>query len=288
MLEGFYMSRVITSTLNTQPSYQLWLTHKLDLLVKIWVGVILTGQWIFALYILVQFTLPLLTGQLDESRYAYMIRGYVNGDTINNAILLLHVIPVMLISLSGTFQLFPTIRQHYPRFHRINGRIYLTFGLLGAIGGLYLTWITGSRLSDLGALGVTVNGLLIPVMVYFARRYAVQRDFARHQRFAVHAFILINGVWTFRLLLMGWFMLNQGPQGNSANLDGLADVILSFASYLLPMLIAELIFRARERNTVASRLTATIAVGIAILITLIGTAAATMMMWGPGLLAINS
>ena len=129
MLEGFYMSRVITSTLNTQPSYQLWLMHKLDLLVKIWVGVILTGQWIFALYILVQFTLPLITGQLDESRYAYMIRGYVNGDTINNAILLLHVIPVMLISLSGTFQLFPAIRQHYPRFHRINGRIYLTFGL---------------------------------------------------------------------------------------------------------------------------------------------------------------
>ena len=275
------MSRVITSTLNTQPSYQLWLMHKLDLLVKIWVGVILTGQWIFALYILVQFTLPLITGQLDESRYAYMIRGYVNGDTINNAILLLHVIPVMLISLSGTFQLFPAIRQHYPRFHRINGRIYLTFGLLGAIGGLYLTWVTGSRLSDLGALGVTVNGLLIPIMVYFAWRYAVQRDFVRHQRFAVHAFILINGVWTFRLLLMGWFMLNQGPQGNSANLDGPADVILSFASYLLPMFIAELIFRARARDTVGSRVTATIAVCIAIFITLIGPAAATMMMWGP-------
>ncbi|MBR9793049.1 MAG: DUF2306 domain-containing protein [Gammaproteobacteria bacterium] len=253
----------------------------LDWAIKTWVGVILTGQWIFALYILVQFTLPLLTGQLDESRYAYMIRGYVNGDTVNNAILLLHVVPVMLISLSGTFQLFPAIRLHYPRFHRINGRVYLTFGLFGAIGGLYLTWVTGSRLSDLGALGVTLNGLLIPVMVYFAWRYAVQRDFARHQRFAVHAFILINGVWTFRLLLMGWFMLNQGPQGNSANLDGPADVILSFASYLLPMLIAELIFRARERNTVASRVTAIIAVGIAILITLIGTVAATMMMWGP-------
>ncbi len=275
------MSRVITSDLNSQPSYQLRLNDKFDLMVKAWVGIILTGQWIFALYILVQFTLPLITGQLDESRYAYMIRGYVNGDTINNAILLLHVIPVMLISLSGTFQLFPVITKHYPRFHRINGRVYLTFGLLGAIGGLYLTWVTGSRLSDLGALGVTVNGLLIPVMVYFAWRYAMQRDFARHQRFAVHAFILINGVWTFRLLLMGWFMLNQGPQGNSANLDGPADVILSFASYLLPMLIAELIFRARERNTVGSLVTASFAVGIAILITLIGTAAATMMMWGP-------
>ena len=275
------MLRIITTGLSAKPERKLTTNSYLDWTVKAWVAVILTGQWIFALYILVQFTLPLLTGQLDESRYAYMIRGYVNGDTFNNAILLLHVIPVMLISLSGTFQLFPAVRKHYPRFHRINGRVYLAFGLLGAIGGLYLTWVTGSRLSDLGALGVTVNGLLIPVMVYFAWHYALQRDFARHQRYAVHAFILINGVWTFRLLLMGWFMLNQGPQGNSANLDGPADVTLSFASYLLPMFIAELIFRARARNTVANRVTVSIAVGIAILITLVGTVAATMMMWGP-------
>jgi len=187
----------------------------------------------------------------------------------------------MLISLSGIFQLFPTIRTHFPRFHRINGRVYLIFGLMGAIGGLYLTWVTGSRLSDLGALGVTLNGLLIPVMVYFAWYYALKRDYSRHQRFAVHAFILINGVWTFRLLLMGWFMLNQGPLGNSANLDGPADIILSFASYLLPILIAELIFKAREHNTLVLQVAAIVAVGIAIIITIMGTVAATMMMWGP-------
>ena len=275
------MSRVITSNLNTQPSLHLKLKNKFYFLIKLWVGIILTGQWVFALYILVQFTLPLITGQLDESRYAYMIRGYVNGDTFNNVILLLHVVPVMLISLSGIFQLFPTIRTHFPRFHRINGRVYLIFGLMGAIGGLYLTWVTGSRLSDLGALGVTLNGLLIPVMVYFAWYYALKHDYSRHQRFAVHAFILINGVWTFRLLLMGWFMLNQGPLGNSANLDGPADIILSFASYLLPMLIAELIFKAREHNTVVLQVSAIVAVGIAIIITIMGTVAATMMMWGP-------
>ncbi len=275
------MSQVITSNLNTQPSLHLKLKNKFDFLIKLWVGIILTGQWVFALYILVQFTLPLITGQLDESRYAYMIRGYVNGDTFNNVILLLHVVPVMLISLSGIFQLFPNIRTHFPRFHRTNGRVYLIFGLMGAIGGLYLTWVTGSRLSDLGALGVTLNGLLIPVMVYFAWYYALKRDYSRHQRFSVHAFILINGVWTFRLLLMGWFMLNQGPLGNSANLDGPADIILSFASYLLPMLIAELIYKAREHNTLVLQVAAIVAVGIAIIITIMGTVAATMMMWGP-------
>lgn len=78
------MSQVITSNLNTQPSLHLKLKNKFDFLIKLWVGIILTGQWVFALYILVQFTLPLITGQLDESRYAYMIRGYVNGDTFNN------------------------------------------------------------------------------------------------------------------------------------------------------------------------------------------------------------
>lgn len=259
-----------------------WQSEKvLGWLVKSWGGIILTGQWIFALYILVQFTLPMLTGQLSESRYAYMITGYVNGDTFNNALLLLHVVPVMLISLSGTFQLFPVIRKRYPRFHRINGRVYLSFGLLGAIGGLYLTWVTGSRLSDIGALGVTLNGLLIPVAVYIAWKAALQRRFTQHKRYAVHAFILINGVWTFRLLLMGWFMLNQGALGNSANLDGPADIILSFASYLLPMIIAELIFKAQQSKAVSARLIAIISVFFAIVITLFGTIAATMMMWGP-------
>ncbi|WP_252736011.1 DUF2306 domain-containing protein [Aestuariibacter sp. A3R04] len=275
------MSRDMTSTVNTQ-SAMGWQSEKvLGWLVKCWVGIILTGQWIFALYILVQFTLPMLTGQLSESRYAYMITGYINGETLNNALLLLHVIPVMLISLSGTFQLFPGIRKHYPRFHRINGRVYLSFGLLGAIGGLYLTWVTGSRLSDLGALGVTLNGLLIPVAVYVAWKAAWQRRFTQHKRFAIHAFILINGVWTFRLLLMGWFMLNQGALGNSANLDGPADIILSFSSYLLPMVIAELIFKARQSKAASARLIAIISVLFAIIITLFGTVAATMMMWGP-------
>lgn len=275
------MSRDITSTVNAQ-SGMGWQSEKvLGWLVKSWGGIILTGQWIFALYILVQFTLPMLTGQLSESRYAYMITGYVNGDTFNNALLLLHVVPVMLISLSGTFQLFPVIRKRYPRFHRINGRVYLSFGLLGAIGGLYLTWVTGSRLSDIGALGVTLNGLLIPVAVYIAWKAALQRRFTQHKRFAVHAFILINGVWTFRLLLMGWFMLNQGALGNSANLDGPADIILSFASYLLPMIIAELIFKAQQSKAVSARLIAIISVFFAIVITLFGTIAATMMMWGP-------
>lgn len=261
------------------------LKRLLTISVSSWVGLVLIGQFIFALYILFQFTMPLITGQIDESRYTHMIRGYVNGDVVNNAILLAHVIPVMVISLSGTLQLVPSIRTQFPGFHRINGRLFLLVGLFGAISGLYLTWITGSRLSDLGALGVTVNGLLIPVMTVLAWKYAVEKRFQLHRKMAVHSFILINGVFTFRLYLMGWFMLHQGRAGNSPNIDGPADIALSFASYLLPMLVAEVVFWSEKQKSAKTLTLAITGVCFAALITAIGVIAATMMMWGPRIIA---
>jgi hypothetical protein len=249
--------------------------------IKTWIGAVFLGQWLFALYIFAQFTMPWLSGQLDESQFAHMIRGYRNGETINNAVLLLHVIPVMLISLSATFQLVPMIRSRFPVFHRWNGRLFLVVGFFGAISGLYMTWGIGSRLSDLGALGVTLNGILIPVFVYLAWRTAVNRNFALHRRYAVHAFILINGVWSFRLYLMSWYMIHQGPYGNSRLIDGPADVALSLASYLLPMAVAELVFWAERRREAWVSFVSSITVSLMALLTFFGVYAASTMMWIP-------
>ncbi|GGF58046.1 DUF2306 domain-containing protein [Alteromonas lipolytica] len=257
----------------------------LSLAVKGWLIAALIGQWIFALYIFKQFALPLINGSIDESMYTYMIRGYINGDTFNNALLLLHVVPVILINLAAFIQFLPGVRQRLPKLHRLNGRVYFTVGLMGAFGGLYMTWITGSRLSVTGALGVTLNGVLIIVAVYYAWKYARARQFAQHRRFAVHAFILINGVWTFRLYLMSWFMINQGPMGNNATLNGPADIILSFASYLLPMAVAELVMRAEKSRHSRTVITASLTVVAMFLLTVAGTFAATIMMWGPRIIS---
>jgi hypothetical protein len=43
---------------------------------------------------------------------------------------------------------------------------------MGAVSGLYLTWIYGARLSDVGYLGITLNAILIIITVFFAWRYA--------------------------------------------------------------------------------------------------------------------
>lgn len=249
--------------------------------IKIWIGAIFLGQWLFGLYIFAQFTMPWLSGQLDESQFIHMIRGYKNGETINNAVLLLHVIPVMLISLSATFQLVPMIRRRFPTFHRWNGRLFLAVGFFGAISGLYMTWGLGSRLSDLGSLGVTLNGILIPVFVFLAWRAAVNGKFSLHRRYAIHAFILINGVWSVRLYLMSWYMIHQGPFGNTRQIDGPADIAISFASYLLPMAVAELVFWAEKHRGAWSSLLASITVTLMALLTFLGVYAASTMMWIP-------
>lgn len=258
----------------------------LEMAIKSWIAVVFVGQWMFAFYILAQFALPLLTGQLDESQYSHMIKGYVNGDHVYNAVLLLHVIPVFAVSLSASFQLVPYVRNHYPRFHRFNGRFFLAWGIVGALSGLYMQWFGGARLSNVGSLGVTLNGILILVAVVLAWRTALQKQFVLHRRYAVHAFILINGVWTFRLYLMGWFLVNQGPLGNSQQIDGPADIALSFACYLLPMAIAELAFWAERRSKSPITWLAAVGVSFGAMMTLIGVVAATLGMWGPRIMAV--
>ena len=274
------MSRVVVSNTKmdkSYPSFKPWLSGS----IKAWVAAVLIGQWMFGLYILAQFTMPWMLGVMDESQFTHMIRGYKNGEIFNNAVLLLHVIPVMLISLSATFQLVPYIRNRYPRFHRWNGRLFLLVGFLGAISGIYMTWGIGSRLSDVGAIGVTLNGILIPIFVLYAWRTAVNKQFLLHRRFAVHAFILINGVWSVRLYLMAWYMINQGPLGNTSKIDGPADIAISFASYLLPMAIAELAFWAERRRQSLTTFFAALGVSIMALLTLVGVFAASTMMWIP-------
>ncbi|WP_240701823.1 DUF2306 domain-containing protein [Pseudoalteromonas rubra] len=253
---------------------------------KSWIVIALLGQWSFAIYILSIYALPLLIGAPELADKASPAQGFDNSGGFNSLMFFGHIIPAALMAMSGIFQLSPGVRKRYPRFHRYNGRLFLVLGMSGALTGLYLSWGVGIRLSDIGAMGVTLNGLLIPVFVVLAWRSALNKQFAAHQRWAVHSFILVNGVWAFRLFLMGWYVINQGPNGNTRSLDGPADIALSFLCYLLPMSIAELYFWAKKRRTDSAKWLATAAIGAATLITLIGVGAATILMWRPRVVMI--
>ncbi|WP_018415669.1 DUF2306 domain-containing protein [Teredinibacter turnerae] len=254
---------------------------------SVWCGAMFGAQILFAFYLLCIYLLPTLLGATEILQQSGSIKGYREGDAAGNFIFLSHVIPAALLSVSGTLQLIPSIRNNHLQFHRWNGRFFLTVGVLGAVTGLYLTWVRGARLSDIGAIGITLNGLLIPLFVALAWRFALLKQWNSHQRFAVHAYILINGVLSFRLFLMSWYFLNQGANGNNSTLDGPADIALSFACYCVPMAVYELCRWAQSAGGFV-RSVATVTVWVMACGTFIGLLTAGAFMWAPKLVAIYS
>lgn len=256
--------------------------------VKSWVAVALIGQWLFASYIFMLYAMPALAGSPELVSKLSPVTGMkkdIGGD-LN--VLFAHILPAIIMALSGLLQLFPAIRQHFPSFHRWNGRLFFVLGVTGAFTGMYLTWVAGLRLSDTGALGISLNGMLIPVFIALAWYTAVTKRFAAHQRFAIHSFILVNGVWFFRLYLMGWYVVNQGPNGNTQHLDGPADIALSFLCYLVPMLLAELVFYAKGSRHAGIKWSVALFALAGLVLTVIGVGAAGMMMWWPRIDAVFS
>jgi nitroreductase len=247
---------------------------------RAWFVAALASQWIFATYITWVLARPLLLGDGEAVNRTSLITGHVAGDTLGNASLLGHVLAAAVLNAVGLLQLVPWLRRRWPGWHRTAGRAFMTLALVGVASGLYMTWLRGSRLGDVSAIAISLNGVLIVLAVAMAWRLARQRDFAGHRRWAIRAFLLVGGVWMLRLGLMGWILVNQGPNGNTAQLDGPFDVVWVFGCYLVPLAVAELYFRAERAGPAAQRAVAGLLATCAAL-TLLGTGAAFAFMWLP-------
>lgn len=270
-----FASDSISKSGNTRLSAQTTIDH----IVKGWFVVALAGQWAFATYILSVYVITWFTN-VDIGAVT-PTQGYHATNRFDYTMFFVHIIPAAYLSLFGAMQLAPTLRKKFPSLHRWNGRVFFTLGISGALSGLYLQWGAGLRLSDIGSLGITLNGILIPIAIFFAWRHAINRRMQDHMRWAIHSFILVNAVWSFRLYLMGWYMVNQGPLGNTRTVDGPADIALSFACYLLPMLFTEIYFWLKKQRSARRIWAGATFLLTGALITLIGVVAATMMMWFP-------
>lgn len=275
------MSLAATETL---PGQGVSLAHKaLKSTGVIWFLVATTGQWIFIAYILAAYGPSTLSGNFAAWDDTGLISGYVENDLIGNLFFASHVFLAVFMTVGATLQLTPAVRRRLPTLHRWTGRGFIVIALILAIGGFYMTWGRGVRLSDVGALGVSLNALLIVVFSLVTLYFAVKRQIDTHRRWAMRTFIVVHGVWFFRLSLMGWFMLNQGPNGNTRQLDGPADITISFACYLLPLLILELYQRAADSTEARVKWVMSAVMLLAVAATGLGIFAAYMMLWSPHL-----
>ena len=250
----------------------------------LWFLVAAAGQGAFIWMIIAHYGRKTLAGDPAGWNDKPIIKGYVSGDAVGNVMFAVHVLLAAVVTLGGLLQLVPAIRQRAPALHRWNGRLFFVVAYVMALGGLWLTWVRHTYLSLISGVSVSINGALILLFATLAWRMAVTRAFDAHRRWAMRAFLVVNGVWFLRVAIMAWVLMSGGGLGMNHTLSGPADVVLQFGSYLVPLAVLELYFQAqRSARTVTKRLVAGLVL-VATAVTAGGVVGAVVFMWGPYML----
>lgn len=248
---------------------------------NIWFTVVVIGQIIFALYILGLYGVSGLAGDFERWNEASS-HGYVEKDDWGNVFFGIHIALAAVITIGGPLQLMKKVRAKFPRFHKINGRIYITSAFIISLAGLYLAWVRGTVGGLIGAIFITTNGTLIMICAFYTIKLAIARKLKEHRKWAIRLFLCMSGVWFFRVFLMFWIAINQGPVGfDMETFQGPALNMIYTFSYIFPILFAEFYFRAKEGKHPNGRLAISIFILILTCCIAVGTSVATMGMWLP-------
>lgn len=248
---------------------------------QFWFLVAVTGQWIFVSYIAAFYGGAVLEGNL--AAWADVLpEGIIAGDWVGNAAISAHLLLAAVITFCGPLQIIPQVRNRFPVFHHWNGRVYVLTACIAAISGIYMVWTRGT-VGDLSQhLSITLNGILILTFAALAVRHAMARNIRVHRRWALRLFMVVSGVWFFRVGLMAWLIANGGPVGfDPQTFTGPFLTFLSPASYLLPLAVLEIYLWARDNGGAGARFAT--AAGLFALTGIMGLGifGATMGMWLP-------
>lgn len=247
----------------------------------IWFVPAFIGQWVFSIYVAIQYLAPALLGDLSGWNDV-MPTGLVEGDLAGNIALITHLFIAFAITAGGTLQLVPQVRRYAPTFHRFNGRFYIAIAFVSSAAGLWMVW-TREQIGGLANdIGISLDAILIMIFAATALRFAMARRFDVHQRWALRLFMAVSAVWFMRVMYSFLGVLAQGrPPGVGDNLDGPTDVAVSFGSYLIPLAVLEVYFWAKRTESAGAKIAVSLLVIIAAGATAIGVFGATMGMWLP-------
>ncbi len=242
-----------------------------------WFAVAAAGQAAFAIYVVGFYGRAAAQGAFERWNDV-LVGGFVPGGLLGNLVLGAHLLLAVTITLGGLVQLIPAIRASVPALHRWNGRTYMLTALAMSLGGIVMVWSRGTAGGDAMRVGISLNGVLIVACAALAWRAARAKRFAEHRRWALRTFIIVSGVWFFRVGLMFWILANRGPVGIGDDFDGPFVRFLAFGCYLVPLATLELYLRPRAGwGTAALLFALTLAMGV-------GIAGAALFMWMPRVL----
>ena len=214
---------------------------------QLWFIAALLGQWAFLYYIVAFYDAATLRHDFAAwNRNTFLLKGYVPGDAAGNLAFAVHVLLAAIVTLGGALQLIPQLRTRFPVLHRWNGRLFIVTAVAGAISGLWMIWVRGSRANVVAGLATSLDAILIVGFAALAWRTALAREFVAHRRWALRTYIAANGVWFQRIGIFGWTTFHRAPLGMTQHFDGWFDLSWSFGCYALPLAVLQLYLHARD------------------------------------------
>lgn len=119
---------------------------------------------------------------------------------------LTHMLIGPIALLTGPWQFFAGLRARHPKFHRWNGRIYVTACLISGIGALFTApFASGGMVASIGFTLLALSWLGTTIAGW---RLAVARNFAMHRIFMRFSYALTFAAVTLRLQIpLGFIFL---------------------------------------------------------------------------------
>ena len=246
-----------------------------------WCAVAVAGQLMFAAYVLRVYGRALIAGR-PELWNKTMPHAWLPGDLVGNTAAAGHLLLAVVVMLLGALQLVPALRRRAPSVHRWSGRVFVVAAMAMAVSGAYMLFVL-PPIGDRGSQWpIGVNAVLILAFAGLAWRDALARRFDQHRRWALRLYLVVSGVWFFRIGLMAWIIANRGPAGfDPKTFTGPAITTLAIAQWALPLLVLEPYLRVRANGGPRARLAMAAVLALATLLTAFGIGCATAAMWLP-------
>ncbi len=246
---------------------------------QFWFIVTVLGQFVFVYYMVF-----LYGGAAAHGNGFVLHTGNIRDtDLVGSILLEVHIVLAIILTLGGPFLFIPKIRKNFPKGHSKLGRLYGSLALVFCISGIFLVVTRGTIGGVYMTTGITINALLIVGSVLLVIKHAIARNTSNHRKWALRLFVLMSGVWFFRIGFILWMVLNQGPVGHLDNFQGPFDIFISFGSYLIPLFLLEIYFWVKERTESIGHLIMAGVLGISTLSIGVGSIFTTILMWLPKL-----
>ena len=216
-----------------------------------WFVTTLVGQWLFFYYIMGFYGTTLVNDNMEHWNAVlarFGVTPYLVGDFSGNLAFAAHAIGAGIVAFGGALQLIPKVRNTFPKFHKINGYVYLITVFCLAVSGFYLVWIRDPDPIGIPEIGTTINGFLILGFAYLTVRLAIKKNIASHRKWALRLFFVSNAQYTLRIGTFSYLVTGKMLGMNPAFGDPFF-YMWTFGCYVLPLLTLQLYFYAKEKGS---------------------------------------